>query len=105
MGGLVIALLVVSPLISADPIVEAPRSCTVLSPAEAKASADAFYERGDFQDAGKCYEAAGDPSRAQLAYLKAVRPNAEVAARDLEQQRNAARAQLAQLQQAFRTHH
>jgi hypothetical protein len=44
----------------------------------------------------------GPPSHAQLAYLKAVAPNTQVAARDLGEQRQAVKALLAEVQQAFR---
>jgi hypothetical protein len=45
----------------------------------------------------------GPPSHAQLAYLKAVAPNTQAAARDLGEQRHAVKALLAQVQLSARS--
>jgi hypothetical protein len=79
--------------------------CAVTSTQEAKSLADVLYERGEYQRAGECYEAAGESSRAQLAYLKAAGPNSESAARGLREERDAAKALIAQVQRAFRRDH
>ena len=59
--------------------------CTVTSAQQAKSLADVLYEQREYERAGDCYEAAGDASRAQLAYLKAAGPNSESAARGLRE--------------------
>jgi len=64
-----------------------------------------LYEKREFQRAGECYEAAGDPSRAQLAFVKAAGPRGEKAARAFREQRVAARALATQVQRAFRSDH
>jgi hypothetical protein len=100
-----LACLAATRLILAEPSVEGSRACAVARPQEAKLLADALYERGEYQRAGECYEAAGDPSRAQLAFVKAVGPKAEASARRLREQRDAAKALLDHVQQAFRSDH
>jgi hypothetical protein len=92
-------------LVLADPALDDSRSCQVASPQEAKSLADVFYDKREYQRAGECYEAAGDPSRAQLAFTKAVGPTSEATARALREQREAAKALLAKVQQAFRSNH
>ena len=89
----------------ADPIPDRPHSCEAAQPQEAKALADSLYEKGEYQHAGECYDAAGDLMRAQRAYLKAVGPNSESAARGLKADSSAAKALFTQVQQAFRTSH
>jgi hypothetical protein len=98
---LALAFLAANRLALADPSPAAVRACDVGSPQEAKALADRLYEKGEYQHAGECYEAAGDPSHAQLAFLKAVGPNSKAAAQGLGEQRDAAKALIAQVQQAF----
>ena len=79
--------------------------CAVTSPQQAKSLADVLYEQGEYERAGECYEAAGDASRAQLAYLKAAGPNSKSAVRGLRDERDAAKALFTQVQQAFRVNH
>jgi hypothetical protein len=98
---LVVAGLAATGLALADPAPAGVRSCELASPREAEALADLLYEKSEYQRAGECYEAAGNPSRAQLAYLKAVTPNGKAAARDFGEQRDAAKALFAHVQQAF----
>jgi hypothetical protein len=94
-----------APLALADPTSDGSHSCEAAQPQEAKALADALYEKGDYQHAGECYDAAGDPMRAQRAYLKAVGPNSEAAARGLKADTSTAKALFTQVQQAFRSNH
>ena len=89
----------------ADPAPDESRACEAANPREAKSLADVLYEKREYQRAGECYEAAGDPSRAQLAFLKAAGPNGEKAARALRDQPDAARALATQVQRAFRSDH
>ena len=84
----------------------APTSrCAVMSAPQAKSLADVLYEQGEYQRAAECYEVAGEPARAQLAYLKAAGPNGESTARGLREERDAAQALIAQVQRAFRKDH
>src|SRR5215475_7587095 len=89
-------------LVMADSASEPSRSCEAAGPQEAKPFADMLYEKREYQRAGECYEVAGDPSRAQLAFLKAVPANSEAAAGRLKEQQDAAKQLGAQVQQAFR---
>ena len=102
---LALACLAGTRLVLADPAPDPSSPCEAASPQQAKSLADRLYEKREYQRAGECYESAGDPSRAQLAYLKAVRPNAEVVAQGLSEQRVAAKALVAQVAQAFRRNH
>ena len=89
----------------ADPASEAAHACEVSGPREARQLADQLYERGEYQRAGECYDLAGDPLRAQRAYLKAAGPSTEASARRLKEQGNTASAIFGQVQQAFRGTH
>lgn len=79
--------------------------CRAATPREAESLADRLYEKRDYQHAGECYEAAGDASHAQLAYLKAVGPNSEVALRELKDESTRARTLAGKVAQAFRHDH
>jgi hypothetical protein len=100
-----LACLAASRLILAEPALEGSRPCEVARPQEAKSLADALYEKRDYQRAGECYEAARDPSRAQLAFVKAAGPKGEASARWLREQRDAAKGLLTHVEQAFRSDH
>ena len=76
----------------ADPATETARTCEVSGPGEARQLADQLYERGDYQRAGACYDLAGDPVRAQRAYVKAAGPSTEATARRAKEQGNTASA-------------
>jgi hypothetical protein len=101
------ALLAATRLVLADPAHDQSRACEAASPQpqEARSQADVFYERGEYQRAGECYQAAGDASRAQLAFLKAVGPNSDATAQAFRQQQQAAKSLLTKVQQAFRSDH
>jgi hypothetical protein len=101
------ALLAATRLVLADPAHDESRACEAASPQpqEARAQADVLYERGEYRRAGECYQAAGDASRAQLAFLKAVGPNSDATARAFRQQQHAAKSLLTKVQQAFRSDH
>lgn len=85
----------------AGPAADEPRRCEAASPAEATALAERLYETRDYQRAGECYEAAGDFSRAQQAFLAAVGPNGEATARGLKEQHDTAKSLLNKVRQAF----
>lgn len=100
------ALLAATRLVVADPAHDESHACEVASPPqEARSQADVLYDRGEYQRAGECYQAAGDASRAQLAFLKAVGPNSDASARAFRQQQHAAKSLLTKVQQAFRSDH
>jgi hypothetical protein len=100
-----LAHLAASRLVFADPALDESRSCEGASPQEAKALARELYDKREYQRAGECYEAAGDPSRAQLAFMKGVGPTSEATARALREQREAAKGLLTKVRQAFRSSH
>ena len=96
------ALLAATCLALADPVHDALRTCEATSAEQARALAAVLYEKGEYQRAGVCYQAAGDLSRAQTAFLKAAGPNNEANARAFREQQNDAQALFARMQQAFR---
>jgi hypothetical protein len=100
-----LACLAANHFVLADPAPDESRTCEAANPREAKSLADVLYEKREYQRAGECYEAAGDPSRAQLAFVKAAGPSGEKAARALREQGAAARALATQVQRAFRSDH
>jgi hypothetical protein len=99
------ASLAATRLVFADPAPNNAKSCVAASPQEATALADRLYEGGQYQRAGECYDAAGDSTRAQRAFLRAAGPSAEAAARGLKDESHTAKALFAQVQQAFRSNH
>jgi hypothetical protein len=99
------ALLAATRLVLADPAHDESRPCEAASSQGARSLADVLYERGEYQRAGECYQAAGDASRAQLAFLKAVGPNSDATARAFRQQQDAAKSLLTKVQHAFRSDH
>jgi hypothetical protein len=92
-------LLTASPFALADPA--AAEHCPVSTPAQARELADALFEQGAYQRAGDCYQAAGEYSLADKAFLKAVRPESAETARQLSDHRDQAKALLHQVQRAF----
>jgi hypothetical protein len=89
----------------ADPSLAAPRACEAESPQEARILAERFFEKGEYQHAGVCYQAAGDMVHANLALLKAAGPESEDTARALRAQRDAAKALFAKVANTFRNSH
>jgi hypothetical protein len=100
-----LALLAATRLALADQAHDGSRVCEAASPEQAKPLADVLYENGEYQRAGACYQAAGDRSRAQSAFLKAVGPNNEANARAFREQQDAAKSLFTKMQQAFRRGH
>ena len=100
-----LAALAVAHYAFADPAVEGARHCEAVNAQDAQALADLLYEKGDYQRAGQCYDAAGDPLRAQRAFLRAVRPNTEAAARGVRADSDNAKALFTRVQDAFRSSH
>ena len=91
----------ISRAVLADPIVEQAYACEVVSPSEARSLADQLFEAGEYQQAGECYEAAGDLTHADLAFLKATGPKSEDTARALKAQRLAAQSLASNVKLAF----
>ena len=89
----------------ADPAREAQAACQVASPQEAGLLADKLFQRGEYQQAGACYQAAGDMVHANLAFLKAAGPRSEDSARTLKAQGDAAKSLFARVGSAFRGNH
>ncbi len=89
----------------ADPAPQAQIACQVAGPTEARALADKLFERGEFRQAGACYQAAGDMVHANLAFLKAAGPDSEDTARAFKAQQEAAKSLFAKVGNAFRSNH
>ena len=89
-------------LARADQSADVVQVCEAAGPQDARSRADSLYDKGEYQRAALCYDAAGDSTHAQQAYVKAVKPNAEVAARGLKEEGVAAKALLERTRQAFR---
>lgn len=87
----------------ADPA--AHQQCPVASPEQARRLGDEFFDQGDYQVAGECYEAAGQHALANRAFVKAVGPQSESASHQLSVQRDQAQDLLHRVQKAFRTKH
>ena len=77
--------------------------CDAEHPDEARSIADVALKQGAYELAGQCYLAAGDYDSANRAFLKSARPTAEATGREVVQQRDAARALLNQVKNAFRS--
>ena len=102
---LVLACFSATPVVFADQTSGPSRRCEAANKQEARELAEKLYEEREYQHAGECYDAASDPSHAQVAFLKAVGPNAEDTARELKKQRDAGKGLIGQVQQAFRRGH
>lgn len=94
-----------SQLALADPAPPTQSICPAASPQEAGGLADRLFERGEYQQAGACYQAAGDVVHANLAFLKAAGPRGEATARALKAQQEAAKSLFARVGNAFRNNH
>jgi hypothetical protein len=99
----VVALGILSVLFA--PVSQAEPACAAATREQAKSLADELYRQGLYQRAGECYQVAGDPADANEAFVKAVRPNSDVTAKDLEHQGQIAKALFTGVQQAFHTNH
>lgn len=102
---IVLACFAATQLVLADPAPDGSHACEAANPRDAKSLADVLYEKREYQRAGECYEAAGDSSRAQLAFVKAAGPSGEKAAQVFRGQGEAARALATRVQRAFRSDH
>jgi len=77
--------------------------CNDATPAHARSLADKAFQSGAFQRAGVCYLAAGEPSLADRAFVKAAAQNKVDTSRRLASNLDEAKAQARQLKAAF--HH
>jgi len=89
----------------ADPAPQTQAACQAASPQEAGVLADQLFQRGQYQQAGECYQAAGDKVHANLAFLKAAGPRGEDSARTLKAQGDAAKSLFARVGNAFHSNH
>lgn len=89
----------------ADPAPQAQAICPVARPQEAGVLADTLFGKGEYQQAGACYQAAGDMVHANLAFLKAAGPRGDDSARALKAQGEAAKSLFARVGSAFRGKH
>lgn len=105
MGVLTLGLLAATRAVMADPTPAQSRTCEVATTQEARSLADRLYEKGEYQRAGECYQAAGDMVHANLAFMQAAGPAGEDTARGLKTQRDAAKALFAGVGQAFKKSH
>jgi len=94
----------VAPVGRAEPAPESIPNCAAATPEQAKWLADELYRQGQYQRAGDCYQAAGDLSDANEAFVKAIRAKSDTAAKDFHRQSDIARALFTGVAQAFRSH-
>lgn len=88
-----------------DPVPAAePRACASASREQASTLADRLYEKGDYQHAGECYEAAGDMEHANMAFVKATGPKSDATGQALKSQADSAKALFASVGKALRGH-
>ena len=103
-----LAFLAATRVATADPAVEESRNsrtCEAVTAQEASSLADKLYQRGEYQRAGACYQAAGDLAHANMAFLKGAGPTGEDTARGLKEQGDGAKALYASVARAFRRNH
>jgi hypothetical protein len=95
----------IAPVGRTDPTAGGTPGCAAATPEQAKSLADQLYRRGQYQRAGECYQAAGDLSDANEAFVKAVPANSDATAKDLQRQSQSAKTLFTSVQQAFRSNH
>lgn len=83
-------------------VADSERRCPAGSRLEARTLGDRFYQQRAFDLAAECYRVAAEYNLANLASLRAVKPESEVTARTLATNRDEVTAQVRRLQQAFR---
>jgi tetratricopeptide (TPR) repeat protein len=98
-------LLTAAPLALADATPEERAGCPVASQEQSRNLGELLFEQGDYQRAGECYQAAGEYTLANRAFLRAVGPESAATARQLSDQRDQAKTMLHKVQQAFRGAH
>ena len=79
--------------------------CAAATPEQAKWLADQLYRQGQYQRAGDCYQAAGDPADANEAFVKAAQAKSDATAKDVQRQGQVAKTLFTGVQQAFRSNH
>lgn len=95
----------IAPVVRSEPTPgDAPR-CAVATPEQAKWLADQLYRQGQYQRAGDCYQAAGDLTDANEAFVRAVPANGDATMKDVKRQGQIAKTLFTSLQQAFRPNH
>jgi hypothetical protein len=97
-------ILIVAPLALADPVTEGQAPCAATRE-EARKLGDVLFEKGAYQRAGECYQAAGEYGLANRAFVKAVGPQSAVTASQLSAQRDQAKSVLRKVEWAFHAEH
>jgi hypothetical protein len=100
---LAVLFLVVTSAVLADPVQS--RACETMTRSESSALAARLFDKGDYQRAAECYQAAGDMTHANLAFLKAAGPKSQDTAKDLKAQSDTAKALFASVGQSFKRTH
>lgn len=98
-------LLISASVALADPAPGARASCPVTAKEEARRLGDSLYEQGAYQNAGECYQAAGEFDRANRAFVKAVGPQSAATASQLSEQRDQAKMMVRRIELTFHTGH
>jgi hypothetical protein len=98
-------LLITASVALADPVTDAPAACPATTQEEARKLGDRLFEEGAYQNAGECYQAAGEYALANRAFVKAVGPQSTVTANQLSEQRDQARTMLRKVELAFHSEH
>ena len=98
-------LLITAPLALADPVSEGQAPCPVTTHEEARALGDVLFEQGAYQNAGECYQAAGEFALANRAFVRAVEPRSAATAHQLSDQRDQAKTMLRKVELAFHPGH
>jgi hypothetical protein len=83
-------------------VADSERRCPAGSRLQARTLGDRFYQQRAFDLAAECYRVAAEYNLANLASLRAAKPESEVTARTLATNRDEVTAQVRRLQQAFR---
>jgi hypothetical protein len=95
----------IAPVGRSEPTPGDAPGCAVATPEQAKWLADQLYRQGQYQRAGDCYQAAGDLTDANEAFVRAVPANGDATMRDVKRQGQIAKTLFTSLQQAFRSNH
>ena len=100
-----ILAIAIAPVGRSEPTPGDARGCAVATPEQAKWLADQLYRQGQYQRAGDCYQAAGDLTDANGAFVRAVPANGDATMKDVKRQGQIAKTLFTSLQQAFRSNH
>jgi hypothetical protein len=94
--------LAAAPLALADPAPDGTQQCALMAPEQARCLGKQLFDQGAYQRAGECYQVAGDLALANLALLKALKPESTATERRLAEQRDQAKALLHKVARGLR---